>query len=1081
MPDEHPDLRSQLINLGYDHLGRFRRLGELPDIEKAVENISSVVTLIPDDHPDLPSQLMNLGVSYGDRFRCLDDLDDLKRAVECTSRAIALVSDDHPLLPSLQMNMGVFYYDQFKRLGELDKLENAIEYQSRGLAMTRDADPDLPSRLISLGTSYSDRWRRLRERGDLEEAIKCKSRALALTTDDHPELPSRLTSLGESFVDRFKRLGEPGDIDKAIECGNRALSLTPDDHPALPSRLMVLGTSCADRFKRWGKLGDLEKAIEWQSRALALTAEDHPDLPFWLGSLGVAFADRFKRLGELSDLEKAIEHISRGLSLTPSDHPQLPLLFLNIGVCFSDRFKHLGELGDLEKAIKWQSHAIDLIPKDHPDLPSQLANVAVTSSARFRRLGELGDLEQAIKWQSSGLDLTPDDHPDLPYMLANLGALYSSRFKHLGEQDDLEKATRFQSRALALTPDDHPSLPSRLSGLVVSCSHRFMRTGKMDDIKDACTYTLRALALTPEGHPSLPTWHHNLAIFQFIRFQHTGNLFHLQESLHSFRKASQSPVGAPNARFEAAITWARCASEHTSLNPIEAYQTAIDLLPQFIWLGATTDQRYQDLDQAKYLAVSAGTTAICLSKYRLALEWLEHARCVVWTQNLMLRSPLDQLHLSHPDLATRMRAAASQLHQASSESRVSLELPSDLTTLDQASQQHRRLAGEYSELLSEARNLPGFEELLRPVKADELVRASQNGPIVLVNCDLYRCDALLVLPGQDEVIHIPLPNFTGEKALRCRSEMQASLRRKGIRERGVKVWQEPDHKICIENVLETLWNDIAKPILNYLGYMNDSSRDSLPHITWCPTGAMSFLPLHAAGDYNQPRSRVFDYAISSYTPTLTALLTSAPSSLHRDCRVLAIGQPNTPGRSSLPGTIKELASVKAHVQNKAQYSQLLNDQATITAVLDAMETHDWIHLACHAHQNVDDPTKSGFFLHDGTLDLALINRRLLKNKGLAFLSACQTATGDEKLPDEAVHLASGMLMAGYTSIIATMWSVNDTDAPLVADIVYGELMKDGKLGNGEAGRALHNAVAELRDKIGGKEFSRWVPYIHIGS
>ncbi|EUC59512.1 aromatic di-alanine and TPR containing protein, partial [Rhizoctonia solani AG-3 Rhs1AP] len=164
-----------------------------------------------------------------------------------------------------------------------------------------------------------------------------------------------------------------------------------------------------------------------------------------------------------------------------------------------------------------------------------------------------------------------------------------------------------------------------------------------------------------------------------------------------------------------------------------------------------------------------------------------------------------------------------------------------------------------------------------------------------------------------------------------------------------------------------------------------------------------------------------------------------------------------------------------------KYLQLTNDQATTTAVLDAMEQHDWVHLACHAHQNVNDATKSGFFLHNGTLDLSAINQKSFKNKGLAFLSACETATGDEKLPDEAIHLASGMLMAGYPSVIATMWSVVDEDAPFVADKVYAQLMEDMKIGNGEAGRALHYAVAGLRENVGEKEFGRWVPYIHIGS
>ncbi|CCO30594.1 hypothetical protein BN14_04624 [Rhizoctonia solani AG-1 IB] len=146
-----------------------------------------------------------------------------------------------------------------------------------------------------------------------------------------------------------------------------------------------------------------------------------------------------------------------------------------------------------------------------------------------------------------------------------------------------------------------------------------------------------------------------------------------------------------------------------------------------------------------------------------------------------------------------------------------------------------------------------------------------------------------------------------------------------------------------------------------------------------------------------------------------------------------------------------------------------------------MEQHDWVHLACHANQDLKDPNKSGFHLHDGTLDLTAINQRTFRSKGLAFLSACQTAMGDEKLPDEVIHLASGMLMAGYRSVIATMWSVMDDDAPFIADKVYESLMKDGKIGNGEAGRALHDAVAGLRNRVGEKKFGRWVPYIHVGS
>ena len=50
------------------------------------------------------------------------------------------------------------------------------------------------------------------------------------------------------------------------------------------------------------------------------------------------------------------------------------------------------------------------------------------------------------------------------------------------------------------------------------------------------------------------------------------------------------------------------------------------------------------------------------------------------------------------------------------------------------------------------------------------------------------------------------------------------------------------------------------------------------------------------------------------------------------------------------------------------------------------------------------------------------------NAELAFLSACQTAAGDEKTPEESAHLAAGMLAVGFKGVVATMWSIH---VPLV--------------------------------------------------
>ncbi|CAE7213966.1 unnamed protein product [Rhizoctonia solani] len=568
-----------------------------------------------------------------------------------------------------------------------------------------------------------------------------------------------------------------------------------------------------------------------------------------------------------------------------------------------------------------------------------------------------------------------------------------------------------------------------------------------------------------------------MSYVSYYNYSHDPSYLH--QALPLFRSACALSAGSPRRRFEYAHWWALNACKHSALNPIEACQAAIDLLPQFIWLGTTADQHYHDLKSIQTLAVDAAHAAIISSNHSLALEWLEHTRCIAWNQNLMLRSPLDHLLDSHPTLATRLQTVASELHVASSNSRESLAL-SRSTTLEQVAQDHRRLAQEYEDLLTQARIQPGFEDFLRPMKAAGLMYAARNGPIVVINCHEQRSDVIMVLPNQNTIGHLSLPSFNSKKAQDAHSTIRSILSRKGIQERGCKLRQQPDSEF--PDVLMMLWTDVVKPVLDFLDFMANDPGARLPHITWCPTGAASFLPLHAAGDYSHPvGSRVFNYVVSTYTPTLTALLASHPSALSCNSQVLAIGQANTPGRKKLPGTTAELQLIRTHVEGRARYLELTDAQATPTTVLDAMEKHDWVHLACHAHQNVHDPTKSGFFLHDGTLDLAAINRRLFNRKGLAFLSACQTATGDETLPNEAVHLASGMLMAGYSSVITTMWSVGDAEAPLVADKVYSQLMKTGTLGNGEAGKALHDAVAGLRSSIGEKEFGRWVPFIHIGS
>ena len=136
--------------------------------------------------------------------------------------------------------------------------------------------------------------------------------------------------------------------------------------------------------------------------------------------------------------------------------------------------------------------------------------------------------------------------------------------------------------------------------------------------------------------------------------------------------------------------------------------------------------------------------------------------------------------------------------------------------------------------------------------------------------------------------------------------------------------------------------------------------------------------------------------------------------------MLVVAQPATSELTPLPGTKDECARL-CGVLPASKF--VVHEEAIIASTLSAMSEHRWLHLACHGSQDSVDPTQSAFALYDGRLTLSALMDTVSDNAELAFLSACQTAVGDEKNPEESIHLAAGMLAVGFKGVIATMWSI----------------------------------------------------------
>jgi CHAT domain-containing protein len=185
------------------------------------------------------------------------------------------------------------------------------------------------------------------------------------------------------------------------------------------------------------------------------------------------------------------------------------------------------------------------------------------------------------------------------------------------------------------------------------------------------------------------------------------------------------------------------------------------------------------------------------------------------------------------------------------------------------------------------------------------------------------------------------------------------------------------------------------------------------------------LPLHAAGIYEgDEQVCAADYIVSSYTPTLSALLKSRENFLpipREELEVLLFSEPDAPGMSYIPSVEDEVQTVAGIVLSTS--ASVANDicaPPTVESVLQLAPSAHVLHLACHGHQH-EDPLKSCFALHDGRLTISALMDLNLPKAMLAFLSACETAKGDKDQPDQAVHLAASMLFCGFRSVVATMW------------------------------------------------------------
>jgi len=123
--------------------------------------------------------------------------------------------------------------------------------------------------------------------------------------------------------------------------------------------------------------------------------------------------------------------------------------------------------------------------------------------------------------------------------------------------------------------------------------------------------------------------------------------------------------------------------------------------------------------------------------------------------------------------------------------------------------------------LAKIRDIPGFSDFLQAKKLAQLSSAANAGPVVVVNIHKSRCDALVLMAGLDDVMHIPLDEFSYEDAQTLHQSLNQLLQAAQVHARDTRlelrrIQVNTTADVGFPSILSKLWSSIVEPVLNCL-------------------------------------------------------------------------------------------------------------------------------------------------------------------------------------------------------------------------------------------------------------------------
>ncbi|KAG2335495.1 hypothetical protein BDR05DRAFT_449391, partial [Suillus weaverae] len=567
-------------------------------------------------------------------------------------------------------------------------LNDAVEHFQSVLDQCPVDHPDRASALANLASARLKGYIR-KDLEDIDSTISLFREALALRPQGHPDHPLSLYHLADALTWRYRKEGTAVDLHESAQLYCKLLPLCPEGTFLRRSAAGANGVdyvipACINLPKDASDDG-----IHFRRIVLQLCPLGHQYRPQVLNGLSQALEIRFRQRGGIDDIDDSIQVAREAVYLCPEGHINHDSYLNNLAVSLRRRFDHQCRSHDLDEAICLYEEALRMRPVGHKTRRTLLDTLGGALRVRFVQRRNVDDINRAISLRREALMLSPPEHPDHDTMLNNLAVALKERYNKLDASEDLDEAIDLYRESLRLRRLDRPERHRNLYNLSSALSSRFTKTQKNEDIEEAIRLCQESLDALPSLHPDRCTSHRRLKTAYLSRYQVQHNPADLSLAVDKFRLASGHPTGRLPERIQVALNWAHQAEVYQHDSALEAHQTCLELFEKHVMTRSSIISRREAATafrSAQSLPVDAASCAIRRNNLPQAVELAEQGRGQQWSLASRLRTPLEVLESTSPELARKL----SELSKSLSDAQGSATL-TDRAAADAAARKYRRL------------------------------------------------------------------------------------------------------------------------------------------------------------------------------------------------------------------------------------------------------------------------------------------------------------------------------------------------------------------------------------------------------